>query len=133
MPAQSTARRPASSLSSCLSSPYRLLPIAASEPSVGALIKRAHTNREALDRLFARYRPFLMVMARQQIGLRLAVRSDASDIVQQTLLDAYQAFSQFRGVSEPEFSRWIQEIYGHNLADAVQKHLFAAKRSRDCE
>ncbi len=74
-----------------------------------------------------------MLVARQQIGPRLAVRSDASDIAQETMLEAHQAFARFRGASEPEFSEWIQEIHRRNLKDAVQKHVFAAKRCIDKE
>jgi RNA polymerase sigma-70 factor (ECF subfamily) len=107
--------------------------MAAHDVSVESLIAQAHTDRAALGCLLERYRAFLTVIARQHIGPKLAVRSDASDIVQETMLEAHQAFSRFRGSREPEFSRWIQEIYAHNLAEAVQKHVFAGKRSLDKE
>ncbi len=100
---------------------------------VETIVAEARKDGSALGRLFERYRPFLLMVARQRIGPRLAVRSDASDIVQQTLEEAYQAFPMFQGTSEPEFSAWIKRIHDRNLAEAVRKHIHVAKQSIDKE
>ena len=107
--------------------------MAEDESRLDALIARAGVDKSALGQLFARYRPFLVAVARQRIGPRLAVRADASDVVQQTLAEAHQAFAGFQGATEPEFSAWIKRIHDRNLAEAVRKHVGAAKQSIDRE
>lgn len=104
-----------------------------SEVVLETLISEARADSSALGRLLERYRPFLLAYARQRVGARLAVRSDASDIVQQTLFEAHQAFPMFQGASEPEFSAWIKRIHSHNLAEVIRKHVHVAKQSIENE
>jgi RNA polymerase sigma-70 factor, ECF subfamily len=93
------------------------------------LIHAARSDREALGRLFERYRPFLLLMAQREIGPKLALRADASDVVQQTFAEAHQSFPRFAGATEPEFSAWIKQIHYHNLAEIIRKHAVAAKQN----
>jgi RNA polymerase sigma-70 factor (ECF subfamily) len=73
------------------------------------------------------YRPYLYLLARSHIGTRHQAKIDASDIVQQTLLDAHQKQTQFRGGTEAEWMAWLKQILANNLADAV-RGLARAKR-----
>lgn len=73
------------------------------------------------------YRPYLYLLARSHISSRFQARLDASDLVQQTLLDAHQKRDQFRGRSEGECIAWLKQILANNLADAV-RGLARAKR-----
>jgi RNA polymerase sigma-70 factor (ECF subfamily) len=74
-----------------------------------------------------RFRPYLYLLARSHISTRFQSRLDASDLVQQTLLDAHQKRDQFRGQSEGECGAWLKHILANNLADAV-RGLARAKR-----
>ena len=67
-----------------------------------------------------RHRPYLTLLVRSHLNRRHSARLDASDIVQQTLLDAFSKRDQFRGSSEAEFAAWLREILKHNLADALR-------------
>ena len=64
---------------------------------------------------FEPFRSYLHVLAETQLHTRLKSKVDASDIVQQTLLQAYQAKSQFRGSSNAEKAGWLRTILSNVL------------------
>jgi RNA polymerase sigma-70 factor (ECF subfamily) len=69
-----------------------------------------------------RYRDLLCMLARQiQLDPRVRRRFDASDLVQETLLKATQNLEQFRGGTEAELVKWLQEILQNALADAMRR------------
>jgi RNA polymerase sigma-70 factor (ECF subfamily) len=53
-----------------------------------------------------------------QLDRRLQGKLDASDVVQQTLLQAHRARGQFRGQSPGELAAWLRQILARNLAHA---------------
>jgi RNA polymerase sigma-70 factor (ECF subfamily) len=67
-----------------------------------------------------RYRQYLLLLARAEIDPRLREKLDPSDIVQQTMLDAYQKREQFRGTTEAERAAWLRQILANNLVDALR-------------
>jgi RNA polymerase sigma-70 factor (ECF subfamily) len=64
------------------------------------------------------YIAYLHLLARLQLGPRPPVQLQASDLVQQTLLEAQQKLHQFRGRNPAEMAGWLRQILAHNLADA---------------
>lgn len=80
-----------------------------------------------------RHRPYLNLLVRAHLNPRNPAKIDASDIVQQTLLDAFSRQNQFRGVSEGELAAWLREILKHNLADALRaQHRDKRDVRREC-
>jgi RNA polymerase sigma-70 factor, ECF subfamily len=75
-----------------------------------------------------RFRDYLRLLARLQLGSRLRARLDASDVVQQTLLEAQQGLADFRGDTEAELAGWLRRILARNLADAMRS---AGRAKRD--
>ena len=67
-----------------------------------------------------RFREYLCVLARAHVHPRHPSTIEASDLVQQTLLEACQQQHQFRGQSDAELAAWLKQILTHNLADALR-------------
>ncbi len=67
------------------------------------------------------YRDYLHLLARVQLDARLRGKLDPSDIVQQTLVRAYQNGEQFRGRSAGEEAAWLRRILTNTLIDAARK------------
>jgi RNA polymerase sigma-70 factor (ECF subfamily) len=68
-----------------------------------------------------RFRPYLLVLARLQFDEALQAKVGASDVVQQTLLEAHQSMADFRGSSDREWAAWLRRILARNLADELRK------------
>ncbi|MHB1425093.1 MAG: sigma-70 family RNA polymerase sigma factor [Gemmataceae bacterium] len=78
------------------------------------------------------FRSFLLLLARTRLHGFPDARINASDVVQQTLLDAHRQRQQFRGTAPPEMAAWLRRILACNLADALRA-LHRGKRDVDRE
>src|ERR1700730_15074368 len=67
-----------------------------------------------------KFRTYLLLLARMQIGSKLRAKLDPSDVVQQTLLDAHRQLEQFRGSTPAEMAGWLRRMLACNLADALR-------------
>ncbi len=67
-----------------------------------------------------RHRPYLTLLVRTHLDGRNRVQVGFSDIVQQTMLDAFAKLDQFRGSSDAELAAWLRQILKNNLADALR-------------
>jgi RNA polymerase sigma-70 factor, ECF subfamily len=66
-------------------------------------------RRKALGRVLELNRTTVGLWARAQIGPRLQGRVDASDLVQETFLDACRGFHHSRGTSHGEWVAWLRK------------------------
>jgi RNA polymerase sigma-70 factor, ECF subfamily len=65
-----------------------------------------------------RFRDYLMLLSRLQLGPQMRGRLEASDLVQQTLLDACRDLEAFRGSTDEELAAWLRRMLACNLVDA---------------
>lgn len=98
-------------------------------PTVSSLLARARQgDAQALDRLFSMCRNYIGIIARTQIEGWLRAKVDASDLVQQTMLEAYKDFPRFHGATEAEWLAWLRRILAHNASDFVRRYQKTDKR-----
>ena len=78
--------------------------------TVPELLHRARTgDGAALGQLLEQFRNYLLLLGRLQIGKRLQGKADATDLVQETFLEASRHFPRFRGSSEQELASWLRQ------------------------
>ncbi|MGZ6339393.1 MAG: sigma-70 family RNA polymerase sigma factor [Candidatus Limnocylindrales bacterium] len=73
------------------------------------------------------FRSYLRLLAEMHLGRHAGAKLDPSDVIQQTLLDAYRGRDQFRGRTDAEMAAWLRRLLTCNLADA-QRARGRAKR-----
>jgi RNA polymerase sigma-70 factor, ECF subfamily len=83
---------------------------------------------EALGQMFAYCRQYLLAVANEELEADLQAKVGASDLVQDTLLEAHRDFGQFRGRSEAEVLAWLRQILLHNVANASRQYRQTDKR-----
>ncbi len=88
---------------------------------------------DAVERLLTAHRAPL----RRMIGLRLdpalAARLDASDVVQDVLLEAHRRLSDYLRNPAMPFHLWLRHIAKDHIIDAHRRHRQAQRRSLDRE
>jgi RNA polymerase sigma-70 factor, ECF subfamily len=90
-------------------------------------------SRSAMGELFETCRNYLLLVATISVGDDLRARVAASDLVQETFLEAGEIFERFTGGSTEELLRWLSRILENKLGNAVKRHLRAAKRDASRE
>ena len=96
---------------------------------VEQLIRRARDGcRASLEQLIAASRNYLCSIANQEVPADLRPKMAASDLVQDTLIEAHRDFAGFEGCHEPEFLAWLRRILLNNLANAKRRYRETSKR-----
>ena len=83
---------------------------------------------DARGRLFKQCRDYLLLVAERELDPRLRGKLGASDLVQQTFLDAERGFAQFRGETQQELHAWLRRILENCARREVRRYRRAAKR-----
>ena len=104
-----------------------------SEPSrkgLESLLQRARSgDREATNELFETCRAYVGFLARSHVESWIQAKVDSSDLIQQTLMEAHQAFPGFNGQTEGEWIAWLKQILKHNATDFVRRFGAAKRRA----
>lgn len=95
-----------------------------------SLLQRAgEGDQQAQAELLDRFRERLKRMVAIRLDKRVAVRVDASDIVQETMHDAHQRLPEYFSNPQIPFFPWLRRIAWDRLADLHRMHIDAARRS----
>jgi RNA polymerase sigma-70 factor (ECF subfamily) len=90
-------------------------------------------DRGAVDRLFERHRDAVRRMIELRLDRAVAARVDASDVVQETLLEASRRLAEYVKDPAMPFHLWIRHIARDRVIDAHRRHRAAGRRSVDRE
>jgi len=91
-------------------------------------LRHAQGSHEALGGLLEAYRYYLLSVANQEIKADLKAKGGASDIVQETFLEAQRDFVGFEGTTEMEFRAWLRRILLNNLLNFERGYRRTGKR-----
>jgi RNA polymerase sigma-70 factor (ECF subfamily) len=95
-----------------------------------ALLQEARAgNRDAFERLFARHRDFLRQVVALRLDPRLRPRVDASDVVQETQLEAFRRLADYLEREPMPFRLWLRKTAQERLGMVQRRHLGAARRA----
>ena len=90
-------------------------------------------STEALGRAFEACRAYLLLVAGRELDPELLPKGSASDLVQETFLEAQRDFHAFHGTTEPELLAWLRRLLLNNLANFRRRYRETAKRQATAE
>jgi RNA polymerase sigma-70 factor (ECF subfamily) len=85
-------------------------------------------SSEALGKLLEEYRPYLLLIANEEVDSGLRGKAGASDLVQESFLEAQRDFDGFRGTRREELLAWLRQILLHNVSDFQRRFRDADAR-----
>jgi RNA polymerase sigma-70 factor (ECF subfamily) len=101
----------------------------AGDESFAALLGAARAgSAEASGRLIDRFRPYLLLIANQDLGVATQAKVGASDLVQDAMLSAQRAIGEFRGETAQELRGWLRRILLNDILQTQRKFTGTAKR-----
>src|SRR5262249_11097990 len=76
----------------------------------------------SVEKVVEEQQAYLLRVARSQIRRYLGARSDPSDIVQQTCLEALRDSGGFQGLTEASVKAWLRTILLNNIRSHMRRH-----------
>jgi RNA polymerase sigma-70 factor (ECF subfamily) len=84
---------------------------------------------EALGHALDACRRYLLLVAEKELGGDLRAKAGASDLVQDTFVEAQRDFGRFQGKSRGELRLWLRRILLNNVGNFARQYRAAAKRA----
>ncbi len=82
----------------------------------------------ALGELLARYRKYLVFLARTQLHHQMQAKADPSDLAQEVCMAAHDGIKNFQGNTTEDFAAWLRGILSNVIAMQVRRYLGTRKR-----
>jgi RNA polymerase sigma-70 factor (ECF subfamily) len=86
-------------------------------------------SSEALGEALETCRRYLLHVATRELDPDLQRKGGASDLVQETFLDAQRDFAQFTGTSEAELRAWLRRLLLNNVHNFSRHYRTTQKRA----
>src|SRR5690242_12460767 len=83
---------------------------------------------EPFGRALEPYRPYLLGVANRELRTDLLAKAGASDLVQETFLEAQRDAGRFQGRSDAELRAWLRRILLNNVSNFVRHYREPQKR-----
>ena len=90
-------------------------------------------SAEALGQVLEAHRAYLLHIAGQELDPQLRAKGGASDLVQETFLEAQRDFAAFQGVADNELRAWLRQLLRNNVANFSRAFRETDKRAIDRE
>jgi RNA polymerase sigma-70 factor (ECF subfamily) len=97
------------------------------------LEKARQGNADAVDQLLARHREAVRRMIDLRLDPAIVQRLDASDVVQEVLIEANRRLQNYLQSPQMPFHLWLRHIAKDHVIDAHRRHHQARKRGVDRE
>jgi RNA polymerase sigma-70 factor, ECF subfamily len=94
----------------------------------GLLTEARSGSGAALGELLERFREFLLLTAETALDSDVRPKVGASDLVQDSLIEAQRGFAGFRGRDENEFRGWLKRILINNLLNQYRQWKQSQRR-----
>lgn len=85
-------------------------------------------SSDAIGKLLENCRRYLLLVANSSLGSGLQGKVGASDLVQDTFLEAQRIFDRFTGRNEEELLRWLTRILENKLGNTLKRYVGSEKR-----
>ena len=96
--------------------------------TLGLIDRAVRGDQEAWGELLARHRDRLRRMVAMRLDRRLQGRVDASDVIQDAMLEASRRLAEYRQDPTMPFFLWLRYITGQRLLEQHRRHLGAQGR-----
>jgi RNA polymerase sigma-70 factor (ECF subfamily) len=93
-----------------------------------SLVAARAGSRDSLGMVLDACRGYLLKIAEQELDADLRGKLGASDVVQQTMMNAVRGFDGFHGVTEAELLAWLRKLLLNNVISATRLYVEASKR-----
>lgn len=85
-------------------------------------------SKYALGQLLEECRRYLLVVANHELPPELRGKAGASDLVQQSFLEAQESFDRFHDNGQAALRAWLRQILIHNIANLKRHYCGTDKR-----
>ena len=97
------------------------------------LVQAKQGDQSAVNQLMERHRDALSHLVRMRLDQKILQRVDASDVVQDVLIEANRRLQTYLEKPVLPFRLWLRQIARDRIIDAHRRHRVSAKRSVDRE
>jgi RNA polymerase sigma-70 factor (ECF subfamily) len=92
-----------------------------------------HGKADAVNQLLERHRTALRKLVQLRLDRKIARRVDASDVVQDVLLEANERLKEYLADPRMPFHLWLRHLAKDRMIDMYRRHRGAQRRSLDRE